>query len=195
MYSDGDLLAAIRKGDQLNSAILFIYQQYANTVSSYIITNSGTQQDAEDIFQETVVTFIDLVKNNKYRGEAGIKTFLVSIARNIWLNELKKKERSGIREQQYEKNREHDEMDVSHFIAEREVKQQFRAVIEKLGGSCKKILTLFYYENMSMKELLDHLPYENEQVVRNKKYKCLQQLTVMLKQNPIVARLIKNNVK
>jgi RNA polymerase sigma factor (sigma-70 family) len=194
-YSDADLLAAIRNGDQLNSAILFIYQQYANTVGSYIITNSGSQQDAEDIFQETVVTFIDLVKKDKFRGEAAIKTFLVSIARNIWLNELKKKERSGIREQQYEKSREQDEMDISHYIADREVKQQFRSVIEKLGGSCKKLLTLFYYENMSMKELLDHLPYENEQVVRNKKYKCLQHLTGLLRENPIIARQIKNNLK
>lgn len=194
-YADADLVSAIRKGDQLNSAILYIYQQYSETISSYIIANSGSQQDAEDVFQETVVTFIELVKKDKYRGEAGIRTFLVSIARNIWLNELKKKERSGIREQVFEKSREQDEMDVSQFIADREVKQQFRAVLEKLGEPCKKILTLFYYENLSMKELLKHLDYENEQVVRNKKYKCLQHLTGLVKQNPVVARLINNNMK
>lgn len=194
-YADADLVFAIREGNQLNSAILFIYQQYADAIRSYIITNSGTQQDAEDVFQETVVTFIDVVKNNKYRGESGIKTFLVSIARHIWLNELKKKERSGIREQEFGMSREQSEMDISQYIADREIKQQFRAVIEKLGEPCKKILTLFYYENLSMKDLLAHLPYENEQVVRNKKYKCLQQLTGLFRQNPVVARLINNNMK
>jgi RNA polymerase sigma factor, sigma-70 family len=192
LYAEVDLLSAVRKGDQLNSAIYFIYQQYSQTVSSFIRANSGTEQDAEDVFQETVVIFIDLVRKNKYRGEAGIKTFLVSIARNIWLNELKKKQRSGIREQIFENNREQKEMDVSQYIADREVKQQFMTMIERLGEHCKKILTLFYYENLSMKEIVQHLPYENEQVVRNKKYKCLQHLTGMVRDNPAIARMISN---
>jgi RNA polymerase sigma factor, sigma-70 family len=192
LYAEVDLLSAVRKGDQLNSAIYFIYQQYSQTISSFILANSGTEQDAEDVFQETVVTFIDLVRKNKYRGEAGIKTFLVSIARNIWLNELKKKQRSGIREQIFENNREHKELDVSQYIADREIKQQFMAIIDRLGEHCKKILTLFYYENLSMKEIVQHLPYENEQVVRNKKYKCLQHLTGMVRDNPAIARMISN---
>lgn len=193
MYSDGELIAAIARGEQLNSAILFIYQRYATTISSFIIAKSGTAQDAEDIFQETVVTFIDLIKNNKYRGEASIKTFLVAIARNIWLNELKKRERSDKRAAIFEEGRPSSELDVSELIADREVKQQFHKVLTKLGEPCRKLLTLFYYEDLSMKDMLHHLPYENEQVVRNKKYKCLQQLTGLIKQNPVIARLVEHS--
>ena len=190
MYSDADLITAIGRGDQLNSAILFIYEQYAEAVQSFIMANSGTPPDAEDIFQETVVTFIDLVKKDKFRGEASIKTFLTAIARNLWLNELKKRARSDIREKAFEQNRDGVELDVSQYIANREVKQQFVAVLEKLGEPCKKLLTLFYYENLSMKDIVQHLPYENEQVVRNKKYKCLQALTDLVKQNPVIAKLV-----
>jgi RNA polymerase sigma factor (sigma-70 family) len=189
-YSDAELLAAIRRGDQLNNAIYFIYQHYSQTIQSFILANSGMQADAEDIFQETVVVFIDLVKKDKFRGEASVKTFLTAIARNLWLNELKKRERSEIREKAFEYNREIAEPDVSQHMANREVKQQFVEVLGKLGKPCKKLLTLYYYENMSMKDIVHHLPYENEQVVRNKKYKCLQSLTEMIKQNPVIARLV-----
>jgi RNA polymerase sigma factor (sigma-70 family) len=189
-YADAELISAIRRSDQLNSAIYFIYQQYSQTVQSYILANNGMPADAEDIFQETVVTFIDLVKKDKFRGESSVKTFLTAIARNLWLNELKKRERSGIREKAYEVNRELTELDVSEHMASREVKQQFLDVLGKLGEPCKKLLTLFYYENLSMKDIVHHLPYENEQVVRNKKYKCLQSLTEMIKQNPVIARLV-----
>src|SRR5688500_17434545 len=192
MYSDADLLAAIRNKDTLDEAIRYIYQHYADTISSLIINNSGNLQDAQDIFQETVVTFIETVIKDKFRGESSIKTFLVAIARNTWLNELKRRERSDHREELFEKSRPGEEPDVSQLISEREVKQQFRSLLEKLGDSCRKILTLFYYENLSMKEMLDHLPYENEQVVRNKKYKCLQQLTGLLKDNPVIAKTIKS---
>jgi len=195
MYSDAALLEAIRTRDQLNRAIYFIYQHYSSTISSFIIANNGSPQDGEDIFQETVVTFIDLVQHNKYRGEAAIKTFLVAIARNLWLNELKKRARSDKREKVFENNRETVEADVDQHIAEREIKQQLLTVLNKLGEPCRKILTLFYYENLSMKDIVHHLPYENEQVVRNKKYKCLQHLTGLLKQNPAFARLVDQIVR
>jgi DNA-directed RNA polymerase specialized sigma subunit len=63
-------------------------------------------------------------------------------------------------------------------------------MLNDLGESCKKILELFYYESLSMKEIVSHMHYENEQVVRNKKYKCLQQLTDKMKQNPDTAKQI-----
>lgn len=192
MYSDAALLAAIRNGDTLDEAIRYIYQHYADTISSFIVNNSGNVHDAQDIFQETVVTFIETVRKDKFRGESSIKTFLVAIARNTWLNELKRRERSDYREAVFEKNKPEQEPDVSQLISEREKKQQFRDLLAKLGENCKKILTLFYYENLSMKEMLDQLPYENEQVVRNKKYKCLQQLTGMLKANPVIAKIIQS---
>jgi RNA polymerase sigma factor (sigma-70 family) len=189
-YTDAELIAAIGDANSLNKAILFLYQQYSETTSSFIIGYGGSRQDAEDVFQETVVSFIEVVKKGKYRMEASIKTFLVSVARNIWLNEIKKRERSGHREKQFELGRDQKEEDVSQQIGDLEKKKQLRDLVYQLGEPCRKILLLFYYENLSMKEIVDHLPYENEQVVRNKKYKCLQQLTGLIKDNPSIARQI-----
>jgi RNA polymerase sigma factor (sigma-70 family) len=194
-FDDIELIAAIRDKKTLNQAILFIYQQYSDTVSSFIIHYGGSRQDAQDIFQETTVAFIDIVENGKFRMEASIKTFLVSIARNIWFNDLRKKERSGQREKMFENNREQKEMDVSQFIGDRELKQQLSELLSQLGEPCRKILLLFYYESLSMKEMLDHLPYENEQVVRNKKYKCLLQLTEIIKGHPQLAKQISELIK
>ncbi len=167
-YADAELIAAINDKKELDKAIMYLYQQYSETVSSFITNNGGSQQDADDIFQETVVAFIDIVKKGKYRMEASIRTFLVSIAKNIWYNEIKKRSRSGQREKIYEKSRDTNEMDVSYYISDREVKNELREMLGKLGEPCKKILILFYYENLPMKEIIHHLHYENEQVVRNK---------------------------
>jgi RNA polymerase sigma factor (sigma-70 family) len=186
-YTDAELISAISSGKDLNPAILFLYQQYSEATRSFIMSYGGNEQDADDVFQETVVAFIDSVKKGKYRQEASVKTFLVSVAKHIWFNELKKKERAGYREKQFESTRDQQEEDVSHQIGDLEQKQQLRDLLSQLGENCQKLLLLFYYENLSMKEITDHLPYENEQVVRNKKYKCLQQLTGMIKANPVIA--------
>lgn len=194
-YSDAELLAAIREEQDLNKAILYLYQQYATSTSSFIIQYGGSEQDADDVFQETVISFIDVVKKGKYRMEASIKTFLVSVARNIWFNELKKRERSGHREKLFEHGRDQLEADISFQISDLEKRRQLRELVHQLGEPCKKILMLYYYENLSMKEIVDHLPYENEQVVRNKKYKCLQSLTGLIKGNPFIARQISEITK
>ena len=188
MYSDADLLAAIRNKDTLDEAIRYMYHHYADTISSLIINNSGNRQDAQDIFQETVVTFIDVVRKNKFRGESSIKTFLVSLARNIWLNQLRKRDRSSVRDVVFEKSRDTTESDVSEHIADLESKRILMATIEKLGEKCRKILVMFYFQELSTKEMLQHLPYENEQVVRNKKHKCLQELSGLIRSNPLITK-------
>ncbi|RYY15488.1 MAG: sigma-70 family RNA polymerase sigma factor [Chitinophagaceae bacterium] len=185
-YSDEELVTAIRSGKNVNEAILYLYQQYSGSTSSFIASKGGSMQDGEDMFQETVVAFINIVKAGNFRKEATIKTFLNSIAKNIWFNEIRKRQSTGNRERIFEDNREIIEDDISHHIADLEKKQHFRSLLNKMGEDCRKLLLLFYYEELSMKELVEHLPYENEQVVRNKKYKCLKQLTTIVHANPLI---------
>src|SRR5579872_5666753 len=147
-YTDAELIAAIGDVKELNKAILFLYQQYSGITSSFIIGYGGSRQDAEDVFQDTVVSFIEIVKKGKYRMEASIKTFLVSVAKNIWLNEVKKRERSGQRNKLFESNRDQTEADVSDHISDLEKKRQLRDLVYQLGEPCRKILLLFYYENL-----------------------------------------------
>ena len=190
-FSDLKLLATIRSGKQMNDAIKAIYRNNFESLSWYIMNNNGSRQDAEDVFQEVVVNFVELVQKDKFRGESSIKTFLFSLNRHTWLNELKRKGRALAREEKYEKNQEKTEMDVSHFIAGREAKGQVLQLMEQIGETCKKILLMFYYENLSIGEILDNFHYENEQVVRNKKYKCLKQLEQMINENPTLKQTLK----
>ena len=194
-YTDAELIEAIHADTDLNNAIRFLYRQHAQATCAFIRNYGGSEQDADDIFQETVVAFIEVVRKGKFRMESNIRTFLASIARNCWFNELKKRERADHRHRQFESGRDQLESDVAEHIGMMERKKQLRALVEGLGESCRKILLLFYYENLSMKEIVDHLPYENEQVVRNKKYKCLQHLTGLIKDNPAVARQMQEIIK
>jgi RNA polymerase sigma factor (sigma-70 family) len=194
-YTDAELIAAISAGSDLNNAIQFIYRQYSEATGSLIRQYGASEQDADDIFQETVVAFIDVVKRGKFRMESSVRTFLASIARNYWFNELKKRDRSDHRNKIFELGRGKDEADTSEVIVEMERKRQLRELVDRLGESCRKVLLMFYYENMSMKEMLEHLPYENEQVIRNKKYKCLQQLMGLIKEDPALARQLQETLR
>ncbi|HET6992506.1 MAG TPA: sigma-70 family RNA polymerase sigma factor [Bacteroidia bacterium] len=189
-FSDSELVKAIQEREMLEPAILQLYKDHSEITRSFIIGKGGTVQDADDIFQETVVSFIDSVQKSKFRQESGIRTFLISISKNLWYNEIRRRQRADNRERLFEEERDQKDAGISEIIQDRELKKQLNQLLHDLGDSCRKILELFYYENLSMKEIVSHLHYENEQVVRNKKYKCLQQLTDKMKSNALAARHI-----
>ena len=191
-FSDEELINSLKTGAGRNDAIRFIYKNHFGPLEGFILNNSGSQQDAEDIFQEVVVNFISLVQMDKFRGESNIKTFLFSMNRFTWFNELKKRNRAAVRETKYEKMRPQQEPAFSHTLTDRETTAQVFSLVEELGEVCKKILVMFYYENSTMKEILEHTGYENEQVVRNKKYKCLKQLEKMITEKPALKTILKS---
>ncbi len=191
-FSDQEILHNINLNKDLDESIGFLYESHYKKLSIFITQNSGTAEDAEDIFQEVVVTFIELVQEKKFRGDSSIGTFLMALNKNMWYNELKRRGRSKIRVEKFESEKITVEEDLSNILVNRELKLQVMDLVSTLGETCKKILVAFYYDNLSMSEILTFLKYENEQVVRNKKYKCLKQLSQTLVSKPALSNNLKS---
>ncbi len=192
-YSDAELIEAIKSSHKtdLDKAIKYLYRAYFEVLKIYTCQNSGNEEDAQDVFQEVLVAFIDLAQKDKFRGESSIKTFLYTINRNIWLNELKKRGKAEKRNVIFENEKDSSLLDISHFIVQNETRKQILNIVDELGEICKKILLAVYYENLSMKEILVNVEYETEQALRNKKSKCLKQLEQLLTANPMMAKTLK----
>jgi RNA polymerase sigma factor (sigma-70 family) len=178
--SDQEVLGLLQNSRTTTEGITYLYQTQAEPLSWFITQNGGAAEDAQDIFQEVVISFVHLVQQGKFRGESSIKTFLFSINRNLWFNEVKRRGRAGDREKKYELTREERDEPAGRVLETREASLQLMRMLDDLGDTCKKILVLYYYEGRSMKEILQTLSYENEQVVRNKKHKCLKKLEEMI---------------
>ena len=190
--TDAEIMGSLTRGADVDASLRYLYRTHYAFLSGYVMANNGSADDAADIFQEVIIAFMNLVRQGKFRGDSSIRTFLYALNRNLWLNELKKRGRSFHREVNYEKMNEQEEASAGNLLENREMNGQLMKVLETLGDHCKKILVLYYYENQSMKEILAALHYENEQVVRNKKYKCLKKLEELIKNKPGLYQQLKN---
>lgn len=159
-----------------------LYHHYFENVVAHVCSNNGDRDDGADIFQEAVLIFIEKVKNGQFRGECSIKTFLMGIVRNLWLFELRTRSRRNNRETIY-MDGEDKEVELSGFLGDKKDTRGLQQVLDKIGETCKKILIGYYYEEKSMKELLSQFDYENEQVLRNRKSKCMKKVKELLTDN------------
>src|SRR5262245_1099070 len=102
-YSDEEIITALKNERETDGAIGFIYKNYYKSLENYILNNSGSEDDAADLIQETLVAFIDVVRQDKFRGESSVKSFLYSIIRNLWLSEMRKRSNAANRNRMFEK--------------------------------------------------------------------------------------------
>jgi RNA polymerase sigma-70 factor (ECF subfamily) len=87
--TEAELVAAARGGD--DGAFAEIVRLCEPAVAATVYGMLGDCAEAEDVGQETFVRFYKSL--NRFRGESSVKTYLVRIAINLSLNEIKRRKR------------------------------------------------------------------------------------------------------
>jgi len=168
--SDSEILAKISKGDE--SALDFLYKKYYRMMTKIVITNSGTEQEAKDIYQDALIVFWQKVIGGNLVLTSKISTYLYSICLNLWRKELDRKSRLT--------NKQHDSaFEEDHSKDER--KRIISECLNELGETCRKILTYYYFDGMSMLDIADKLGFANTDTAKTKKYKCKKRLDKLVK--------------
>ncbi|MDC8003372.1 sigma-70 family RNA polymerase sigma factor [Aureisphaera galaxeae] len=170
-------------------ALRAVYKGNKEKVCSFVLRNQGSESDAKDIFQEAMIAFYENVRDGKFKGESAIGTYLYSIAKFKWLNQIKK---DKIREGHHEKAAmETVQESPLNTLIEGEKKHGVLQVLDELGAVCKQLLIENLYHNASMKEIAASGNFSSEQIVRNKKYKCLQKLKELIRMKPSLIPILK----
>ena len=120
VYTDATLVNDLKQPREMDKALRFMYREYYTLLENYITNNNGSKDDAADIIQETMVAFIEIVEQEKFRGDASVKSFLYSIARNLWLTELRKRGSAENRNKNFEKAKDTTEQATIHHLIHRE---------------------------------------------------------------------------
>jgi len=152
-----------------STALKSLYSACYPSVKSFILLNKGAVEDAEDFFQEGAAILFHKLKDGKFKGQSAISTYLFAICRNLWLQELKKRSRTD------------DFLRTKTLIVKEEESfnvnpERLESIFKELKADCQRLLLAFYYRKLSIREIQQELKMNSEQVVRNKKKRCLNYL-------------------
>ncbi len=178
--TDEEILDGIR--DKNNDILTFVYKKYYPFIKKYILNNSGNKQDAEDIFQETIIMIYRKVEEGQLSLDCSLKTYLYSVCRILWLKELET--RKLIRNNDPElKNIVDPEVNFYLENGDLEKKKLIQEHLMHLKENCRQILTLFY-AGVPIDEITEILGMSSTANTRQKKNRCKKKLIKSIKKDP-----------
>jgi RNA polymerase sigma factor (sigma-70 family) len=176
---DGLLL----KQERLTNLILKqLYQTNKGPVKQFVFKCGGSLEDAEDVFQEVIVIFLENVWQKKFSlQEAEVSTYLYSIAKNVWY----KKTRKNTTEDKYvtiyqQQKQDTDDQTPHEAFIEGEEQETLSKLFYSLPKPVQEVLESFYKEGLSMREIAEKLGLPSENSAKMRKSRGFQEWRELL---------------
>lgn len=164
----------IKRNDE--GALEEIYVSFADAFKAFFSQYGVSSTDLEDAFQDSVVALYQNVMLGKLKIlDGSLKTYIWAIGKHKVIDILRKNKKNyAPRNDQVE----------SFEIVEPELNSRqelLRKHFKSLGQSCQKILTYFYYEGLTVREIVETTDYKDENSVKSSKSRCIKQLRNLIK--------------
>ncbi len=156
-----------------------LYKQFLPKIISMVKKNSGSVNEAKDVFQEAIVVIFKKAGETDFKLTTSFYNYLHSVSRYIWLRQLNKKHRKEVTFD--EVNGYTNEHNIEQHLIENEQKALFKEHLSLLSNECRAVLE-YYFDGKSLKEIAKIMSY-TEQYSKRKKYKCKEHLLKKIKED------------
>ncbi|MEY4111311.1 MAG: hypothetical protein RLZZ46_1667 [Bacteroidota bacterium] len=170
--AEEELLEALKGGNE--SAFRHLYKSHFGSVCHFILSNNGSEADAQDVFQEAMVVFCEKLKQEDFVLSCKAGTYLYSVSRHMWLKRIRK---ATLITGKINNPAEFIEIpdDPGEEMIEEGLKKMEDA-LAMLGEPCRSLIEDFYINNLSMNQITEKFGYTNADNTKTQKYKCMVRL-------------------
>ncbi len=182
-FSDSKLIDGIIK--KRRAVIHFMYKDYFPLILALIEKNSGTFQDAEDIFQDGLVALYLRCRESELVLNCSLRSYFYSICRNLWLQRLERKHRLVFQPDLLVNENEEIYNTKESFTREQKLARHrvFWRHFKTLPEDCQNIL-LMYFDKIPFREVAEKLGFSDENYAKVRKYLCKKLLLKRVKKDP-----------
>lgn len=174
---DQMIISGLLSGDR--QALDKLYEDHYPVILQMVTKNSGSNVEAEDLFQEAMLVLYDNVTQGDFQLTCRLNTYIYAVCRRLWLKQLKEKSRFPSENYLNSQDLEGTELDIQRHWDEEARFEQMKKSLVLLGEPCSSIIKDFYISGLSMQEISTKFGYTNADNAKNQKYKCLQRLKKM----------------
>lgn len=174
-HHDEDYINGFRAGNPklLNAFV----QANQGKIIAMVKKYGGDQEDGEDIFQESMIVLYRKIADRNFKLSSALSTYFYGIARHLWLNKLKKKWPEKITSEMEATLKDDDSYSQKEEEQERHRKLELiKSKISLLGKGCQELLNAFYFEGLTLAEIVEAGIASTPNYAKQKKFRCNKQL-------------------
>lgn len=157
-----------------NFAFGKLYRDNFMKISNFVRNNSGSQTDAEDLFQDAMVVLIEKLRQDNFKLTASIDTYVYAICKNLWFKKL--------RDRNYELS--NDKLESVEFFSsindsiedEKTYTEKLKGLLLKITDHCNRLIHDIFFNENAIDQIQKDYGYSTRHNAQNQKHKCVQQI-------------------
>lgn len=172
-------LELLQKGS--SEAFQKLYEAYKHDFFLFARKFKVASSDITDIYQDTFITFYENLINGKVTEfSSSIKTYLFAIGKFKIYAYLKNKSKLSLitMNEIYEPVLLDMDLDTDELTERQGLLKKY---FQQLGEQCQLILELFYLKGNTLQDIREIENYQNTDVVKSQKSRCLSKLRKLIK--------------
>lgn len=164
-----------------NNSFEVLYVNYKDEFMGFARKFSLNENEIIDIYQDTFLSLYENLLSGKLTEfTSSIKTYLFSIGKFKIYEYLRKNSKLKVVDTPINEEITLEDLSLENeVLSERE--QLVKANFKKLGTQCQQILELFYLQGKTLADIKGEEDYENTDVVKSLKSRCLKKLKALVK--------------
>jgi len=184
-YTVEAILEGLKTSD--SNVLEYVYKKYFPIVRFFVIKNSGTDEDAKDVFQEAIILIFKRLKDGSLDLTCAFKTYLYSVCRILWLRQLEKRK---VRREVVADNQIFIQIDddIEGLVTEQEQFRIYQKHFQLLHKDCQEILQLFL-KKVPLKEIALKMNIKSDKYLKKRKYECKEALIKRIQNDPEYKRV------
>ena len=171
-------LDALLAGDR--DALRLLYDKHLPRIIKYVTQNSGSEEDAYDIFQEAILVIFKKAERDGLRLTASFFTYLYAVCSRMWLQKLKKRKRRGVTFSEPEEYTNTETEGIQEIMEEEERYRLYRAKFRELSENCRRVMSL-YFQKVPMEEIAQLMGFASVNYAKKRKYHCKEKLVGLIR--------------
>jgi len=161
--------------EQREAFFIALYQKAFPNVARYVARMGGSLEEAQDIFQDTLMIYYEKVASGKTEAITNEKAYLTGIAKRLWLQHYKT----------ISKNEPLNDFDIVAVTDEQHATGKLMHYLSTAGKKCMELLKSYYYDHLPVDDVATLFGYSSQHSVTVAKYKCLEKVRETVKQESL----------
>lgn len=174
-YTSEAIITGLKAKNQ--QVLLHLYKSYGGMVAGHVRKNSGSEEDAQEMIQVTMLELWIAVQEGRYQEQGKLDQYIYQLAANSWREELRRRRnrpQTALDDAQLQIEDE-SETNLAQAIVKDRYLQAVHEGIGQLGEPCQEIIQLYHLQKVSLQDVAEQLQYDYDNL-RKRIFDCRKKL-------------------